>query len=200
MNQSNSQLRISSAEFRRQFNHREKDPYKVYQGKRNKENGTEFERYLSTACQKYSEDMTADISKANEPLRIIGKLNESNKRPTYKCVITGKSDPDYKGMLNTGRAVGFEAKHTDTDQIERREVTQHQAKLLERYSQMNAVTFVMVSFGLNRFFRVPWHVWQDMKKLYGRQYLKAEDIPDFEVPVVLHEGKPAVLFLEGIDN
>ena len=42
--------------------------------------------------------------------------------------------------------------------------------------------FVVVSFGLRRFFRIPWPVWRDMKKLYGRQYLKQEEIAKYKIP------------------
>ncbi|MCW6702100.1 hypothetical protein NH288_08365 [Anaerococcus sp. NML200537] len=33
----------------------------------------------------------------------------------------------------------------------------------------------------DRYFFIPWQVWQDMKAIYGRQYLKADDIGEYEV-------------------
>lgn len=197
---STSPAHMSSAEFQRQYGYAEKNPYKVYQGKKNKKNGDLFETYLKHACQKYSDDMFADVGKANEPLRIIARLNESGARPTFKCVLTGKADPDFKGMLNTGRAVGFEAKHTDAERIDRNVVTQHQTERLNRYSDMGAITFVVVSFGLNKFYRLPWTFWRDMKNIFGHPYITQEDLRSWEIPVVVYEGKPAVLFLDGIDT
>lgn len=34
---------------------------------------------------------------------------------------------------------------------------------------------------LQSFYRVPWLVWRDMKKLYGRQYLKLDELSEYEI-------------------
>ena len=188
-------VRMSSAEFRRQQNYKEKDPLKVYIGKRNKESGDVFEAYLENACKKYLDDGLADIAKAHEPLRVVGRLTDR----TFKCVYTKKADPDFKGMLNTGLAIGFEAKHTETDRIEQNAITRRQEDVLDRQKSMNAMVFVMVSFGMDKFFCVPWSVWKNMKGLYGRKYLKVEDLHEYEVRMKLYEGKPAVLFLDTME-
>ena len=34
----------------------------------------------------------------------------------------------------------------------------------------------------NKYYFIPWEVWTNMKSLYGRKYVKAEDIGEYEVP------------------
>lgn len=80
-----------------------------------------------------------------------------------------------------GRAVAFEAKHTDTSQIQQTAVNSEQEKFLNREEQMGAICFVLVSFGFTDFFRIPWNEWKRMKEKYGRKYLKPEDIEQFRV-------------------
>jgi len=187
----NQQIRISAAEFQRQHNYKEKNQYKQYVGKRNKENGAAFESLLENACKKYLDDGEADIAKSHEPLRVIERLSDR----TFKCVFTKKADPDFRGMLCSGRALGFEAKHTSTDRIEQAKVTMHQSDVLDRYQQMNARVFVVVSFNMEKFYSIPWDIWKNMKSHFGRKYVKAEEIEKYEIPLRGYEGKGAVLFL-----
>ena len=92
------------------------------------------------------------------------------------------AQPDYKGTIQGGRAIVFEAKHTEGSKIDRSRLTAEQMRCLEKHSKLGAHAFVIVSFGLRRFFRIPWPVWRDMKKLYGRQYLKQEEIAKYKIP------------------
>ena len=191
----NPQARMSASEYQNRYGGKAaKDPKQVYKGRKNKENGKLFEMVLEEACEKYREEKIAKISKTVEPFRIVGVISVQPK--VYKCVEEKAAEPDFKGLLNSGRSVAFEAKTTEKDRIEWGVVLEHQRQHLEEHHQMNGLAFVMVSFGLQRFFRIPWTVWRDMKAIYGRKYLKPDEIEEYEVPLVTYYGKPAVLFLD----
>lgn len=53
----------------------------------------------------------------------------------------------------------------------------------------------MVSMGLRNFYRVPWDVWKRMKELYGRKYMKEEDLKPYQ----LQERQCTILILEGVE-
>lgn len=57
------------------------------------------------------------------------------------------AQPDYKGTLQGGRAVVFEAKHTSTGQMEQSRVTEAQAKRMEHHQELGALCFVVAGFG-----------------------------------------------------
>ena len=75
----------------------------------------------------------------------------------------------------------FEAKITTADRIQQSAVLEQQAEALERHRKLGAECFILVSFDFQKFYRVPWAVWREMKEMYGRKYLKPEDIPEYEV-------------------
>ena len=58
----------------------------------------------------------------------------------------------------------FDAKHTDKEKIMRSVVTEEQEECFERYMKLGAMCFLVVSIGLDKFYRVPWVVFRDMKK------------------------------------
>ena len=119
----------------------------------------------------------------------------------YKAVMSGKrskvagefwermieayyekmAQPDYKGTLAGGRAVVFEAKHTDSDRLQRSVISSEQEKQLDRHEKLGADCFVMVSFRFEQYFKVPWGVFRDMKSHFGRKYITPEDVQGYKV-------------------
>ena len=94
-----------------------------------------------------------------------------------RAQIRGKqAQPDYKGTLKGGKAVVFEAKHTDDDRIEYNRLTKEQRDDLEHHHKLGAVAFVLVSMSLTECFRVPWPVWRDMAATYGRKYMTRDEL------------------------
>lgn len=144
----------------------------------NRRNGQLFERLIESSCEKYYRDGVAYIEKTPEPMRPISK---QNKNGSFTAVFEKMAQADYKGTLKGGRAIGFEAKHTESDRIKREAVSEEQEKCLDRMMEMGATCFVLVSFGFRDFFRVPWGVWKNMRPIYGRKYLKPEDIEQYRV-------------------
>lgn len=148
------------------------------QGKVNRNNGDLFEALIEASCEYYLREGIAYIEKTPEPMKPISK---ADKRGRFTAVFEKKAQADYKGSLKGGRAVAFEAKHTDADRILQNAVSDEQEKCLDSMMQMSAVCFVLVSFGFRDFYKVPWGVWKNMKQIYGRKYLKPEDIEQYRV-------------------
>jgi recombination protein U len=77
------------------------------------------------------------------------------------CKVTQKSCVDYLGHFR-GIAVAVEAKNTQDARIDFSAVQEHQAEFLDDWmaADGNQLAFVAVSFGMNRFFTVPWPFWK----------------------------------------
>ncbi|WP_461368584.1 Holliday junction resolvase RecU [Candidatus Darwinibacter acetoxidans] len=151
-----------------------------FRGKQSKAAGEHFEKMISRACAYYYDRNIANIEKTPEPMKVLKPMPRQPGRFIACFVKAGQ--PDFKGTIQGGRAIVFEAKHTDGNRIERRRLTTEQVSCLEKHNQLGALTFVVVSFGLRHFYRIPWPIWRDMKKLYGRQYLKQEEITKYKIP------------------
>ena len=169
--------------------YRDPTPYEALQkqarnqikGKQARLAGEHFENMISSACLYYSDRGLAHIEKTPEPMK---PLRAPNRQGQFLACYTKAAQPDYKGTLAGGRAVVFEAKHTDDEKIERRRLTQEQLDALEKHHRLGALAFVLVSIGLTDFYRVPWPTWRDMADIYGRQYMKHVELEPFEVPAV----------------
>lgn len=78
----------------------------------------------------------------------------------------------------------FEAKHTDSDRIEQSRLTNEQVESLSTHHALGAAAFVLVSVGLQDFFRVPWEVWHDMKNIYGHKHMKLAELEPYRVQYI----------------
>ena len=119
----------------------------------------------------------AEITKTPEPMRPIKPLGQGKFIAHYEKM----AQPDYKGTLAGGRAVVFEAKHTDSDRLQRSVISSEQEKQLDRHEKLGAECFVMVSFGFEQYFKIPWGVFRDMKARYGRKYITPQDVQEYKV-------------------
>ena len=160
----------------------------VFTGKRSKVAGEFWERIIDASCEHYRQEGVAEIEKTPEPLRPIKPLGEGK----FIACFRKMAQPDYKGTLKGGRAIVFEAKHTDSDKLLRNIISAEQEKRLNMHLKLGAECFVMISFGFEKFFKVPWAVFRDMKKKYGLKYVTADDIKEYEVKYI--GGR--LLFLE----
>lgn len=149
----------------------------VMTGKRSKAAGEYWESMIEASCQHYRAEGQAEIIKTPEPMRPVKSLGQGKFIAHYEKM----AQPDYKGTLKGGKAVVFEAKHTDSDRLQQSVISSEQEKQLDRHYDMGAECFVMVSFGFQRFFKVPWEVFREMKRNFGRKYITPEDIPQYEV-------------------
>lgn len=147
------------------------------QGGRSKAAGEYFEKIIETACKYYSDMHYAEIQKTPEPMRVIKRLDGGK----FVAVFTKQAQPDYKGTLCGGQAIVFEAKHTDSEKMLQSVITAEQEKRLDKHLELGACCYVLVSFEFKEFFFVPWAVFHTMKGIFGRKYIKPDDIREYEV-------------------
>lgn len=159
-----------------------------YQNRLSNAQGQHFEREILAGCRMYAAEGLAYIDKTPEPFRVTKKCGNG--------VFTGRfgtpAQPDFQGTLRGGRSIIFEAKWTAKDRITRNVLTDTQMDLLKRHDGLGALCGVCVCMTDGCFF-VPWETWRDMKLIYGRQYLKADDMEEYRVKF---DG--AVHFLQNI--
>ncbi len=167
------------------------DPRRQMIGKRSKESGEAFERWITAACKYYQEMGIACIAKTPEPMKPIKSLGQGR----FVACFTKKGQPDYKGILCDGSGIMFEAKHTDSDRIFQNAVTDAQWKSLDVYERFGAHCYVMVSLELVKFYRVPWKVWKRMKELFGHKFMTEGELE----PHRLKEKRCTILILEGVE-
>ena len=154
-----------------------KQPRNVLNGYRNKYNGKYFEDIITKACYHYLSQGVALILKTPEPMKPIKDLGQGKFVAHYEQ----HAQPDYKGIYMGGRTVIFEAKHTESDRLLQTAVTEAQTASFNWHEKFGADCFVLVSFGFREFFKVPWATFKAMKEIYGRKYIKPEDIQEYKI-------------------
>lgn len=159
-------------------------------GRENRAAGEMFEALILAACRKYSAMEIADIDKTPEPFRIEKSVGKGK----FIGHFAKKAQPDFKGVLKGGKAVVFEAKYTKTDRILQSVVSDVQYKVLDNCHKMGANCFVLVCFGFQSFYKIPWATFKGMSQKYGRKYIKPSDLTRYEVRV----KSGALDFLEAI--
>jgi len=147
------------------------------QGYRSRTIGKSFEAVIDWACKKYDDLEMAIIEKTPEPMKVLGR----GEKGRFTACFEKKAQPDYKGSIRGGQTIIFEAKATEKDRIMKNAITPGQFKSLENHWRIEAVVFVLVCFGLERYYRIPWGVWREMETFYGRKYLKETDVEDLKL-------------------
>lgn len=160
-----------------------------FQGKRNRALGLKFEEIITEACEYYRSIGLAYIEKTPEPMRVIGVINR--KMGHFKAIFEKAAQPDFKGTMAGGRAVCFEAKHTETDRIKQDAVTDEQKDAMNLHETMGAWCFVIVCLD-NTYYRVPWERWKTMKEDCGHKFMNAADLH----PYTLGAWPASLRFLE----
>lgn len=161
-------------------------------GLQSKRAGEHFEAMIETSLQWYEANGAATITKTPEPMR---PLRPPNSKGQFLACYVKAAQPDFKGTLHGGRSVVFEAKHTDGDRIEYSRLTDEQIKKLSTHHALGAASFVLVSFGLQDFYRIPWEVWCDMKDIYGHKHMKQSECEPYRVQYI----GGVLKLLEGIE-
>lgn len=139
--------------------------------------GRFHEQMIEGACRAYRDQGRAYILKVPEPFRVLTK---NRGRGVATVQFTAHAQPDFVGVLNDGKAIAFEAKRTDTGKLHQKVVTPTQAAALQNFQDLGGVAAVCAGIG-DDCFMIPWPVFADMKKRYGRLYVTAADIEAFRV-------------------
>lgn len=145
-------------------------------GAKNRAQGEALEEQIKAACDFYRSLELADIEKTPEPMRVLQKLEEGR----FICCFEKKAQPDFQGTMSSGRSVLFEAKTTRTGRIDQDAVSEKQGEYLDARMKMNALCFVLVSFG-DVYATVPWADWKNMKGLFGHKYMTREEAAPYRV-------------------
>lgn len=162
------------------------------QGLQSKRAGEQFETMIEDSLMWYELRGAACVEKTPEPMK---PLRAPNRQGQFLACYVKAGQPDFKGTLTGGRSVVFEAKHTDSDRIEYGRLTSEQIEKLSTHHKLGAAAFVLVSFGLQDFYRIPWEVWRDMKGIYGRKYMKQSECE----PHRMQYTAGVIKLLEGIE-
>lgn len=160
---------------------REKKNSERVQGRRSRVIGKSFEEVIEAACRHYREMEVAIIEKTPEPMKVLGKVHRTGAHGRFEACFIKAAQPDFKGCMANGKAIVFEAKATEKDRIRKDVITSDQFAYLEGYWKMKAGAFVLVSFNLEHYYRVPWGIWREMEVFYGRKYLLENDLESCRV-------------------
>lgn len=154
---------------------------RMTRGQRSREAGEMFEEIIASSLDWHEARGILKADKTPEPMK---PLQKPNKKGQFLACYTKKAQVDFCGTMQGGRAVRFEAKQTDTDRFERSRLTDKQMDDLRGHEKLGALCFVLLCFGVQNFYRVPWNVWENMKAIYGRQYVKEADVAQYRIPCV----------------
>lgn len=145
-------------------------------GAKNKAQGDALEEQIIAACGFYKAVGLAAIDKTPEPMKVLQRLEEGK----FLCCFAKKAQPDFQGTLSSGRTVMFDAKSTRTGKIRQSEVSDTQWEYLDDRQQMNALCFILVSFG-DLFALIPWNDWKAMGDKFGHKYMTREDAAPYRI-------------------
>lgn len=161
-------------------------------GRQSRIMGDHFEGIIAASLRWYEDKGVACIEKTPEPMK---PLRAPNRQGQFLACYIKAGQPDFKGTLTGGRSVVFEAKHTDSDRIEYSRLTDEQVEKLSTHHKLGAAAFVLVSFGLQDFYRIPWEIWRDMKAIYGHKHIKQKELEPYRVQYIAGVLK----LLEGVE-
>lgn len=145
-------------------------------GQRNNAQGRFFEHCIEAACETYRINNVAEIVKVPEPFRVMKK----EKGGRFRGQFTKKAEPDFHGTLKNGKSIIFEAKYTLSDKLKKSVLTETQAQKLKKHNELGAVAGVCCGIQ-EKYYFIPWGVWENMKNIFGREYIKQEDVAQYEV-------------------
>lgn len=141
----------------------------AYNNKANR--GRPFEELLKFAHERYKDAGLAVVHKV--PTEFI-PLRGRNGQITG-CKVEHKSCVDFLGRYKT-ISLAVEAKHTGSDRISFSCIEEHQAEFLDLWDIPGSAALVLVSFGLKRFFAVPWIFWKTARDAWAEQPKKKVEV------------------------
>ena len=166
----------------------EKRACQRWQNQINNAQGHIFEQGIKAACRIYHDKGLAEVDKTPEPFRVMNKGQDG----TFTGRFTALAAPDFQGTLKGGQSIVFEAKYTTTDHLRRNILTDAQMEALENHLRIGAESGVCAGIQ-NDYFFVPWELWRDMKKHFGRLYVTSQNLETYRIRFT-----GAVLFLDYI--
>lgn len=118
--------------------------------------GSSLESFIGYANKAYRKRSIAMIEKQYVEMLPI----RNNQGKVVACKVGEKSTVDFIGRL-FDIPIAVEAKHTSSDAIRFDAVEEHQKEFMDDFTEEpGTIGLVVVSFGLNRFFAIPWAFWK----------------------------------------
>ena len=158
-------------------------------GAQNRTKGKAFEEYIEKACQNYSDRKIARIEKTPEPFHIT----KSKGGGKFEGHFEKAAQPDYKGTLQGGKAICFDAKATDTDRILLSVLSEEQADALAEHALLGGIAGVLVTFSFKTFAFIPFGTFIRARSLNGHKYWNEKDCEPYKV--YIRDG-----YLDFLDN
>jgi len=117
--------------------------------------GRPLEELIIMANRQYRAQRRAVIHKV--PTAWIPLRDSRGRIVTAK--VEEKAAVDFLGTYR-GHSLAFDAKHCSGDRIRWDRLEDHQAQFLEDWARDGGIGFVLVGFGMERFFVIPWTAWR----------------------------------------
>lgn len=158
----------------------QKDALCQWQGQRSRAMGKQFEERLDASFAYYRARGSALVEKTPEPIKILSKPDKSQR---FTACFAKRAQPDYKGTINGGRTVIFEAKFTWSaeQKLQQSAVKEQQADYMDLSESLGARCYIVAGFLSGEVYRVPWDVWRNMKAHFGRKYVTEADLTQYRV-------------------
>lgn len=165
------------------------DPARQLQGKMNRELGKIFESTVDTICQVYELNGLARIEKTPEPMKVL-KYIDGGK---FEAVFEKSAQPDFKGTIKGGRTVVFDAKFTEADRIRYQALSDYQRETLLKYSNLGAMSFILVGFANGKIYKIDINEWTKMQQDFGRLYIKQSELDELNNKEITSRNKNGVV-------
>lgn len=171
------------------MNYNQQAAKRSLRGAQNRAKGKFFEEYIEKACQNYSDKGIALIEKTPEPFHIT----KSKGNGKFEGHFEKPAQPDFKGTLQGGKSICFDAKATDTDRILLSALSDEQADALAEHALLGAIAGVLVTFSFKTFAFIPFGTFIRARALNGHKYWNEKDCEPYKV--YMKEG-----YLDFLDN
>jgi len=173
---------ISVEEYRKLISNttsNQKDPIKREQGKLIRQMGKNFEEEVSYICEIYEMNGLARIEKTPEPMKVLKHIDKSR----FEAVFEKAAQPDFKGVIQGGKGVVFDAKFTTSDRITFQVLSDYQRDVLQKYDKLGAMAFILVGFSDGAMYKISIRTWINMVSEFGRKYIKQQELEEMQLRV-----------------
>lgn len=146
-------------------------------GRRSRAKGKSFEEMLDRTFAYYAKTGYAQIDKTPEPMKVLRSIGQGR----FLACYTKAAQPDYKGLIKGGRAVMFEAKYTEHDRILQDAVNEDQSAYMLAAECLGARCYILCGFATGNVYRIPFGVWNNMRRIFGHKYVTEAEIQQYQV-------------------
>lgn len=164
-------------------------------GAMNRAEGEMFEKLIQASCEHYRAQGIAYIEKTPEPFKIIRSLGKG----LFTGCFEKQAQPDFKGTLQHGLSIVFDAKMTSTDKLQLSVLSDEQERSLKTHRELGAATYILMGYNFKSFYLMPFELFISAKEINGHKYWTSEEAKKMTKP--LNYNGSMLYFLQNIlDN